>query len=143
MVRPIISSLKKEFKDRVDVWEVNADDAPDLMRQYGVMSIPTLIVFDDGREIERYVGARPAGFYTYVFKKLAETEVLPHDPPAPGIRILMLVSGLMMTFLGLGEKLQYITTAGVLLLLITIYEPVAVFKNIEARLRKLRKKKSS
>ncbi len=140
LVRPIIASLKNEFKGRVDVWEVNADDAPDLMRTYGVMSIPTLIVFESGREVERYVGARPAGFYTYVFKKLAESDVLPHDPPAPGIRIMMLVGGLLMTFYGLDGGLYYIAAAGGLLLLTTFFEPVSIYKQLEARLRKRKKK---
>ena len=58
MVYPIVDEITKERRD-ITVGKVNVDDENALAMKYGVMSIPTLIVFKDGQEKTRIVGARP------------------------------------------------------------------------------------
>ena len=58
MVSPIIDQIADENPDLV-IGKVNVDEEPELAQAYGVMSIPTLIVFRDGKEAERSVGAKP------------------------------------------------------------------------------------
>ena len=58
MVSPIVDEIAEERGD-VTVGKVNVDDENALAMKYGVMSIPTLIVFQDGMEKARIVGARP------------------------------------------------------------------------------------
>ncbi|MBR2445124.1 MAG: thioredoxin [Clostridia bacterium] len=58
MVSPIVDEIAKERSD-ITVGKVNVDDENVLAMKYGVMSIPTLIVFKDGEEKTRIVGARP------------------------------------------------------------------------------------
>ena len=58
MVSPIVDEIADERRD-VTVGKVNVDDENALAMKYGVMSIPTLIVFQDGQEKTRIVGARP------------------------------------------------------------------------------------
>ena len=58
MVSPIVDEIAEERGD-VTVGKVNVDDENALAMKYGVMSIPTLIVFKDGQEKTRIVGARP------------------------------------------------------------------------------------
>ena len=58
MVYPIVDEITKERRD-ITVGKVNVDDENALAMKYGVMSIPTLIVFKDGKEAARIVGARP------------------------------------------------------------------------------------
>jgi len=59
MVAPIIDQLAEEFKGEAIVGKVNIDENEDAAVRYGVASIPTMIVFKDGQEAERIVGARP------------------------------------------------------------------------------------
>ena len=66
MLAPLIESLDKEYEGRVTVGKVNVDDEQELAIRYGVMSIPTVIFFKDGQEIDRKVGVMPAGAYTAV-----------------------------------------------------------------------------
>ena len=66
MLAPLIESLDKEYEGRVTVGKVNVDDEQELAIRYGVMSIPTVIFFKDGKEIDRKVGVMPAGAYTQV-----------------------------------------------------------------------------
>ena len=58
MVSPIVDEIAEERSD-ITVGKVNVDDENSLAMKYGVMSIPTLIVFKGGKEKARIVGARP------------------------------------------------------------------------------------
>ena len=58
MVSPIVDEIAEERSD-ITVGKVNVDDENALAMKYGVMSIPMLIVFQDGKEKTRIVGARP------------------------------------------------------------------------------------
>lgn len=58
MVSPIVDEIAEERSD-ITVGKVNIDDENTLAMKYGVMSIPTLIIFKDGKERSRIVGARP------------------------------------------------------------------------------------
>lgn len=55
---PIFEELSKEIKD-VKFLKLNVDDNPDVAESYGVMGIPTLILFNNGKEVKRIVGVRP------------------------------------------------------------------------------------
>jgi len=59
MLTPEIDALEQEYQDRALVVKVNVDDLPDLAGKYNVMSVPTLIVLKDGKEVNRIVGFRP------------------------------------------------------------------------------------
>jgi thioredoxin len=58
MVSPVVEELARDFADRMKAAKLNVDDNPETTRKYRVMSIPTLIVFKDGVEKARVVGAR-------------------------------------------------------------------------------------
>jgi len=59
MMTPIVEGLAMEYEGRMRVAKVNIDHVPELAQQYGVMSIPTLILFKAGEPIERLVGFAP------------------------------------------------------------------------------------
>lgn len=58
MVSPIVDQIAEE-NPQFTVGKINVDESPDLATRFGVMSIPTLIVFKNGEEASRIVGARP------------------------------------------------------------------------------------
>jgi thioredoxin 1 len=58
MVSPVVEEIAQEKGDGLFVAKLNVDDNPEVARQFGVMSIPTLILFKDGEEKARVVGAR-------------------------------------------------------------------------------------
>ena len=58
-VSPIVDELADELAGRVVVAKCNVDENQDIAVKFGVMSIPTLIVFKDGKEASRTVGAMP------------------------------------------------------------------------------------
>jgi thioredoxin 1 len=60
-VAPIVEDLAKEYSGKVEFAKVNVDEAPVIASNYGVMSIPTLIVFKDGKPVEQVIGYKAKG----------------------------------------------------------------------------------
>lgn len=59
-VSPVVEQLAREFAGQLKVVKVNADDSPDVSRRHAVTGIPTLLLYRDGNEVSRTVGALPA-----------------------------------------------------------------------------------
>ena len=59
IVGPIVEELAEEYKDKVSVVTVNVDENPQTSGMYGVMSIPTLMVFKNGQPVKSTIGAQP------------------------------------------------------------------------------------
>ena len=58
MVSPIVDELAAERGD-IKVGKINVDEQPELAAQFGVMSIPTLVVMKNGQVVNQAIGARP------------------------------------------------------------------------------------
>ena len=61
MLSPVVDQIAEENPD-IKVGKINVDDEPELAGQFGVMSIPTLLVFKDGQIAGQSVGVRPKNF---------------------------------------------------------------------------------
>lgn len=59
MVAPVVEDLAANYSDKLKVGKLNVDEGMEYASSYGIMSIPTLIIFKDGQEAERVVGYMP------------------------------------------------------------------------------------
>ena len=59
IVSPIVEELGEEYKDKLTVLKMNVDDNQQFSGQYGVMSIPTLMIFKNGQPVKSAIGAQP------------------------------------------------------------------------------------
>lgn len=59
-IGPLIDKLAADYAGKVDVVKVDVDSNQDLAAEYGIMSIPALVVFKGGKEVDRVVGGIPA-----------------------------------------------------------------------------------
>jgi thioredoxin 1 len=59
MVAPILEQIANEYEDQLKVAKLDVDNNPVTAMRYGVRSIPTLIVFKNGQEMERIIGYMP------------------------------------------------------------------------------------
>jgi thioredoxin 1 len=57
MLAPTVEAVAEQFSDTANVVKLNVDDNPSTAQRYGIKGIPTLILFRDGKEVERVVGA--------------------------------------------------------------------------------------
>jgi len=61
MVAPVLEQIASENEGKVRMAKLNVDDAPAVAQRFGIMSIPTLMVFKDGEAKKRIVGAKGKG----------------------------------------------------------------------------------
>lgn len=68
MLGPVIEELAKEYAGKVKICKCNVDENQQKPSQYGVRSIPTLILFKDGKEVKQTVGLQPKDAIVSMFK---------------------------------------------------------------------------
>jgi thioredoxin 1 len=61
MIAPTLAEIATEQRGKLTIGKLNVDDNPDTARRFDVMSIPTLLVFKDGQQVKRLVGAKGKG----------------------------------------------------------------------------------
>ena len=61
MIAPALEEIASEHAGKLQIAKLNVDDNPDTARRFDVMSIPTLLVFQDGAPVKRLVGAKGKG----------------------------------------------------------------------------------
>jgi len=59
MVAPVIDELARDYGDRLVVGKLNVDENPTTAMQFNIMSIPTLLIMKNGKEVDRIIGAVP------------------------------------------------------------------------------------
>lgn len=69
MIAPIIDQLAEEFNGQAAIGKLNIDDHEEAAASFGVASIPTMIIFKNGQEAERIVGARPRAQLSEAIRK--------------------------------------------------------------------------
>lgn len=68
MIAPALDELAKDLDGKLKIGKVNVDEQPDLASQYGIVSIPTLMVFSKGEMVNQHVGLAPK----HVLSKLVD-----------------------------------------------------------------------
>ena len=59
MVAPVVEEIADQYEGQIKVVKLNTDDNPQVASQYGIRSIPTLMIFKDGQKVDMVVGAVP------------------------------------------------------------------------------------
>ncbi len=59
LIAPALDEIALEYKDRLKVVKVDVDASPEISMRYRIQSIPTLMVFKGGKDVERVIGALP------------------------------------------------------------------------------------
>ncbi|MEH1948923.1 MULTISPECIES: thioredoxin [unclassified Nostoc] len=59
MVAPVVDEISEQYKGQIKVVKVNTDENPNVASQYGIRSIPTLMIFKGGQKVDMVVGAVP------------------------------------------------------------------------------------
>lgn len=59
MVAPILDKLAEEYRGKVKIVKLNTDENPGISSQYGIRSIPTMLIFRNGTQVDRLTGALP------------------------------------------------------------------------------------
>jgi thioredoxin 1 len=75
MAAPVLEELSKEYEGKIKFGKLNVDENPKIAGKYGILSIPTVIVFENGKEIERKIGfVGKSGYKELIDKVLAVSQ---------------------------------------------------------------------
>ncbi|KAI4390131.1 hypothetical protein MLD38_002275 [Melastoma candidum] len=69
MITPVIDELAKEYAGKLKCYKVNTDESPSIATQYGIRSIPTVIIFKSGEKKDAVIGAVPKSTLTNSIEK--------------------------------------------------------------------------
>ena len=72
MAAPIIEEIAKEYEGKIKVGKLNVDENPQIAVKFGIMSIPTVILFKDGKEVGRQVGFAGKEGYVKLLKEVLQ-----------------------------------------------------------------------
>ena len=78
MVAPVVEELDKEYDGKLKVMKLNTDEAPEIAGRYQIMSIPTILFFKNGQQVEKLIGVRPKP----QFKQIIDTLLSEHSATA-------------------------------------------------------------
>ncbi|HEU5029542.1 MAG TPA: thioredoxin [Spirillospora sp.] len=59
MVAPVLEEISKEYGDKLDIVKLNIDDNPKVPAEFGVLAIPTMVVYKNGEAVKQITGAKP------------------------------------------------------------------------------------
>jgi len=83
MIAPIVAELATEYEGKAKVGKVDVDAEPDLAKQFGIKSIPTLIIFKSGKPVSQVVGFRSKAELKALLEKFAQDDVSKPSLPSP------------------------------------------------------------
>lgn len=134
---PILKKLAHEYHGKVELLEVNADEAPEVIKHYRIMGIPTVLAFRAGVQAARMVGAQGEANYRSLFESLASgTEI--KATIAPFDRMLRLGGGALLVIFGLSMQNWLLVALGGLLAFLGIYDRCPIWQAISSRLKQLK-----
>ena len=121
MTKPILDKLGKEFADEVDFLPVNADQSREVLEQYRIFGIPTVIAFQNGKEVARLTGAQNEAGYRAVFDALAQGKEVT-IPMTQFDRMLRLGAGALFITVGVSTGSWLVAGIGGILAFLGIYD---------------------
>lgn len=133
-MEPAFETIGQKYLDQVDIWKVNADESPEVLRELGIMGIPTVIAFAGGSEIVRRTGMQSLAALDAIFNASITRQTPAVLPLSPLDRILRGGVGAVLIILGAWKGwLLLPILAGVLLMFSAVYDRCPIYKAVSAR----------
>lgn len=138
MVKPSLEKLADEYKGRVDLWEINADENQELVRQLKVHGIPTLIGYYNDEEKMRFIGVKPRSELKSLFESLATGAA----PVVMGLsywdRLVRLVAGTLVLAATWINHLHWsLLGIGAMIMFSAVYDRCPIWKAITTQFKKI------
>lgn len=67
---PVLEGLAQEYDGRADIQKINVDDYPEIASKYGIRSLPTLVLFDQGKPVDILTGVQPRRVISELLEKV-------------------------------------------------------------------------
>lgn len=140
-IGPVVDKLGDEYAGRVDLWKVNADEQPELLRSLHIYGIPTLIVFHEGVEVARRTGAASGAALSSLFESALTGEKPEQRGPELNDRFLRMGVGLALVGLsilsGLSGTGWLAAGLGAVIMFTAIYDRCPIYRMASMRLKEV------
>jgi thioredoxin len=130
-MEPAFKQVSQKYAGQVDVWKINADESPEILKALGVMGIPTVVGFAHGKEILRRTGIQSAEALGIIFEAALHERKPAIIPPAPIDRLLRSGAGLAFLALGwfFGQSIILMVIGGALIFS-AVYDRCPIYRAI-------------
>lgn len=141
MMAPYLKKAEQDFSGQVDLWKINADENPELLRSLGVMGIPTMVGYYQGQEVTRKTGAMTPDNVLAFFAAVKENKAFNRSLSWVE-RLMRIVPAIILFWLGTTSGPTYWMIAiGVVFLFSAVYDRCPVYKVVSAQIKSWFKKK--
>jgi len=138
MVKPTLEKLAQEYAGRVDLWEINADENQDLLRQLKIYGIPTLIGYSNDEARLRVVGAKPKNELKSLFEALSTNNIPESNSLSSWARLIRILIGSIVVGMGYASHYHwFLLVIGGILMFSAVYDRCPIWKAITAQFKKL------
>lgn len=135
MTKPILDKLGKEYAGKVEFLPINADDSGEILEQFRVFGIPTVITIRNGKEVGRVTGAQNEAGYRTLFEALAEDREV-KVPLTQFDRMLRLGAGGLFIMVGMSTSNWLVAGIGGILAFMGIYDRCPIWQAVTGIFRK-------
>jgi thioredoxin 1 len=134
-IAPALNRLGETYSGQVDIWKLNADENPELVKALGIKGIPTLIVFKNEQEVMRHVGAAPQAVLDGLFQAALSGSAPNRQGLGRTDRLLRLAAGISLLAVGWlsGPSLILLAIASVVLFS-AVYDRCPIWRAVAPRL---------
>jgi len=135
MTKPILDKLAKEYGDSVQFMPINADDSREVLEQFRVFGIPTVLTLRNGKEVGRVTGAQNEAGYRAMFEALStggEVKI----PLTNFDRMLRLGGGGLFVMVGISTGNWIVAGVGGILAFMGIYDRCPIWNAITGMLKR-------
>ena len=129
MTKPILDKLAKEYGDTVQFMPINADDSREVLEQFRVFGIPTVLTIRGGKEVGRVTGAQNEAGYRAMFEALSKGEEV-KIPLSNFDRMLRLGGGGLFVMIGISTSNWIVAGIGGILAFMGIYDRCPIWNAV-------------
>lgn len=144
-IGPVMDKLGEEYTGRVDLWKINADEQPEVLRSLHIYGIPTLIVFHEGVEVRRRTGAASMSTLSSLFESALTGEKPEQRGPELNDRFLRMGVGLALVSLsilsGLSGGSLLLAGLGGVIMFTAVYDRCPIYRMVSTRIKELFRRK--
>jgi thioredoxin 1 len=133
--KPILENLAKEYADGVEFIPINADDSREVLEQFQITGVPTVLSIHNGKVVGRVTGAQNEVQYRVMFEALADGKEV-KIPIASFDRTLRLGAGALLTMVGIFTSSWLLVGIGGILAFTGIYDRCPIWAAIQSSICK-------
>ena len=133
--KPVLEKLAREYDGKIQFVPINADDSREVLEQFRIFGIPTVITLRNGKEVGRVTGIQNETSYRSMFKALAEGREV-KVPLTQLDRMLRLGAGTLFFILGVSTGNWFVAGIGGIIAFLGIYDRCPIWRAITGMFKK-------